>query len=65
VAAKIAGDFTAARGVADVDRVLQVKRVDEHGEIISIGVHVVAVPRLARSAVSAAVMGDAAVSVGG
>ena len=62
VATDIAGDFAAAGGVADVDRVLQVERFDQRREVVGVGVHVVAVPGLARSAVAAAVVGDAAVA---
>jgi hypothetical protein len=47
-----------------MDRVRQVERLDERREVVGVGVHVVAVPGLARSPVAAAVMGDAAVSVG-
>ena len=65
MAADIAGDFAAAGRVADVDRVLQVERFDERREIVGVGVHVVAVPGLARAAVAAAVMGDAAIAAGG
>ena len=65
VAADVAGDFAAAGGVADVDRVLQVERFDERREVVGVGVHVVAVPGLARAAVAAAVVGDAAVAAGG
>ncbi len=64
VAADIAGDFAAARGVADMDRVLQVERFDERREVVGVGVHVVAVPGLARAPMAAAVMGDAAISAG-
>ena len=63
MAADIAGDFAAAGGVADVDRILEVELLDQLREIVGVGVHVVAVPRLARTAVAAAVMGDAAISV--
>ena len=65
VAADIAGDFAAAGGVADMDRVLQIERSTERGEIVGVGVHVVAVPGLARAAVAAAVMRDAAVAARG
>jgi len=47
VSADVAGDFAAAGGVADMDRVLQVERLDERGEVVGVGVHVVARPRLA------------------
>src|SRR5205823_11283838 len=54
----------AARGVADMDRMAQIQRFDERGDIVGVRVHVVAVPRLARATVAAAVGGDAAVSAG-
>ena len=60
VAADVAGDLAAAGRVADVDRVLQIERLDQRHQVVGIGVHVVAVPRLGRSAVAAAVVGDAA-----
>ena len=63
VAADVARDLAAARRVADVDRVLQVERFDERREVVGVGVHVVAVPGLARAAVAAAVVRDAAVAV--
>ena len=59
VAADVARDLAAAGRVADVDGVLQVERLDERGEVVGVRVHVVAVPRLARAAVAAAVVGDA------
>ena len=65
VAADVAGDFAAAGGVADVDRVLQVERFDQRREVVGVGVHVVAVPGLARPAMAAAVMRDAAVAARG
>ena len=65
MAADVAGDFAAARGVADVDRIPQVERFDERRQVVGVGVHVVAVPGLARTAMAAAVMGDAAVAAGG
>ena len=65
MAADVASDFAAARGVADMDRVLQVERLDELGKVVGIGVEVVAVPRLARPAMPATVMGDAAVAARG
>ena len=51
--------------VADVDCVFQIKRPYELREVVGVGVHVVAVPGLTRSAVSAAVVRDAAVASGG
>ena len=51
--------------MTDMDRVLQVERRDERREVVGIILQVVAVPGLARAAVAAAVMGDAAVALSG
>ena len=48
-----------------MNRVFQIERFDQLREIIGVGVHVVAVPRLARSAMAATVMGDAAIAARG
>ncbi|MEA2502768.1 MAG: hypothetical protein QOD01_2879 [Actinomycetota bacterium] len=44
--------------------VSEIERFDERGEIVGVGVHVVSVPWLARSAVTATVMGDRAEALG-
>jgi hypothetical protein len=43
--------------------VLEIEMGDELGKIVGIMIHIVAVPRLARTAMTAAVMGDAAIAV--
>jgi hypothetical protein len=58
VAADVARHFAAAGRVADQHGVLQVQRFDDGGEVVGVGVHVVAVPGLARAAVAAAVVRD-------
>jgi hypothetical protein len=63
VAPDVAGNFAAASGVADMDRVFQIEFLHELREVIGIGVHVVAAPGLARTAVAAAVMRDDTISV--
>ena len=65
VAADVAGDLATAGGEADQDGVLQVERLDQFREVVGIGIHLVAVPGLAGSAMAATVMGDAAIAVGG
>jgi hypothetical protein len=65
VTADVASDLATASRVAGMDRVLQVELLDQLGEVVGIGVEVVALPGLARAAVAAAVMGDAAVAVRG
>src|SRR5262245_39938112 len=63
MAADIAGDLTTTCGVANMNRVGQVECFDELCKIVSVRVHVVAVPRLARPAVAATIMGDTAIAV--
>src|SRR6202162_5056256 len=58
MASNITGNFSAAGGVADMNCVLQIKFFSEDREIVRVGVHVVAVPRLGGAAVPAPVMGD-------
>jgi hypothetical protein len=48
--------------VPDVHRVAQVERRDELGEIVGVGVHLVAAPGLTRAAMPAAIVRDAAVA---
>jgi hypothetical protein len=64
VAADVAGHFAAAGEVVDEDRVMQVERLEECTEVVGVGVEVVAVPRLARTAASASIVRDGAVAVG-
>jgi hypothetical protein len=45
-----------------MDRLFQVERFHKGGKVVGIGVHIVAVPRLARPAVTPAVMGYTAVA---
>jgi hypothetical protein len=52
-------DLAAARRVPDVDRVLEVELLGQRDEIVGIRVHLVAVPRLGRTPVSATVVRDA------
>src|SRR5271165_591663 len=51
----VAGNFSAAGGVTHVNGVLQVKLLGEGGEIVGIGVHVVAIPGLGGTAMPATV----------
>src|ERR1039458_4594699 len=60
----VARHFPATGREADQEDLLQVQRVEEIGEVIGVGVHVVAGPRLTGSSVAAPVMGDAAITVG-
>jgi hypothetical protein len=65
VAADVAGDFAAAGGMADQDRVMQIQRLNEGGQIVGVGVEVVAVPGLTGTPAAAAVVGDGAIALGG
>jgi hypothetical protein len=63
VATDVTGNFAAAGGVADVDHVAEVELLHKLCEVVGIGVHVVAVPGLTGTAVSATIMRDAAISL--
>jgi len=65
VAADVADDLPTARGMADVDGLLEVECLGELRQVVGVGVHVIPIPGLARTAVAAAVMRDAAEAVGG
>ena len=47
-----------------MDRILQVEFFHQRSEIVGVGVHFVAIPRLARSSMAAAVVGNAAIPMG-
>src|SRR2546426_12217164 len=64
MASDVARNFASAGGMTDVDRVPHVERFDQLREIVGVGVHFVPTPRLARSAMTAAVVCDTAVAVG-
>src|SRR3712207_860532 len=51
--------------MADMDRIPQTERFHQLGQVVGVGGQVVAVPRLTGPAVTAAVVGDAAVAVAG
>jgi len=59
VAANVARHLAAAGGVPHVDRVCDVEELDQLGEIVGVGVQIVAVPRLAGAAMAAAVVSNA------
>jgi hypothetical protein len=56
MAGDVAGDFAAAGGVADVDRILQVEMFGNSESVCSVVIHVVAVADLGGAAVAAAVV---------
>ena len=51
--------------MADEHHLFQIERFDECREIVGVGIHVVAVPGLAGSAMTATVMSDRAIAMGG
>jgi hypothetical protein len=51
--------------MTDVDGVLQLEVLDQLRQVVGVLVHVLALPRLARAAVAAAVMGDDAIAMRG
>ena len=55
--------LAAAGRMTDVDRVLEIERLDEFRQIVGVRVHVVALPGLAGAPVPASIMRDAAVAV--
>src|SRR5262249_52127108 len=59
LAGDVPGHLPAAGRVANMDCVTQVQSGHQRREIVGVGVHVVAVPRLAGPAVAAAVIGHA------
>jgi hypothetical protein len=63
VPADVPDDLAAAGGVADQGQVAQVEGVDQAGEVVGVGVHLVAAPGLAGAAVPAPVVRDGAVAV--
>ena len=44
-----------------MDRLLEVQRIDQRRQVVGIGVHIIAIPRLIRPPMAAAVVRDAAV----
>ena len=65
VTADVAGHFAAAGGVADVDRALQIELFRERRQVVRVRIHLVSIPGLARPAMAAPVMGDAAIPPAG
>ena len=63
MAADVAGDLAAAGRVPDQHHVGQIERLHDRGQVVRVGVQVVAVPRLARPATAAAIVRDAAEAV--
>src|SRR5690606_15138327 len=59
----ISGRLTASGRVANMDGITQVEERRKRGDVLGIGVHVIAAIGLARTAVSAAVVGDDAIAI--
>jgi hypothetical protein len=58
MASDVAHDFATAGGVSDEDHVAQVDCFDHRGQVVGVVIHVVAVPRLTRAAVTPPIVGD-------
>jgi hypothetical protein len=56
--------FAAARGVADVDGVLEVEKLDQFRAVGGVGIHVIAEVGLGGSAMAATIMRDDPVALG-
>jgi hypothetical protein len=63
MAANVASDFTAASRVTNVDRIIEIERRYELSEIVRVSVHVISVPGLTRTPVTATIVSDAAISL--
>ena len=62
MAPDVARDFATACRVADYHHVFQIERIDQLGQVVRVGVHVVTVPGLVGAAMPAAVMRNHAVA---
>ncbi len=51
--------------MADMDRILEVEHRDKLGEVVGVGIQIIAVPGLPRAAMTSAVVGDATVAIRG
>jgi hypothetical protein len=49
--------------MANMNRILQIESFSKLGEIVRVGVHIVAAPWLTRASMSASIVGDATISV--
>src|SRR5579863_302723 len=58
----VPGNFPTAGGVAHMDRVLQIELLGEGRKIVSVGVHVIAVPGLCRTTMSSPIVRDDSIS---
>ncbi|MNV64960.1 hypothetical protein D3C71_1576270 [compost metagenome] len=65
MAADVARNLSAAGRKADQGHILELQGIDHCGEVISVVVHVVALPGLGRAAMAATVVRNHAVPLGG
>ncbi len=61
MSSNVASDLTSSGRMPDMDRIVQVKRLNERSKIVGVRVQIVAGPRLAGSTVSAPVVSNAAI----
>src|ERR1700692_3573034 len=57
--ADVARNLSATRRMTNVDRIFQVERRNELGQVVRVVIHLVAIPRLTRPAMAAPVMRNA------
>src|SRR3546814_15470053 len=65
VAADVAGHLAAAGRMADEARVFDVQMPDQPRQVVGVGIHLLAVPGLAGTAVAAATMANGPLALGG
>src|SRR6185369_1589467 len=59
----VASDFTSTGGVSDEYGIFELQLLEQARKVIGVGIHVIAGPRLPGATVTAAIMGDGAVTV--
>src|SRR5450755_270655 len=64
MATDVAGHLAAPGGMTDHDHVAQIEHGDERGEIVSVGIHIVATRGLAGSSMAAPIMSDGTIAMG-
>ena len=63
VTSDVARDFASAGGVADECYVIEIERLNDRRQIVSVSVHIVPGPSLGRPAMAATIMRDHAESI--
>src|SRR5690606_20909385 len=63
MAADVSGHLSTAGRETDEDHIAEIEMLDQLGQVVGIMIHIVSVPRLARAAVAAPVVGNDAETV--